>query len=122
MGRGAAAVTVCITTMISVVQPPLAQMSTDVKGLGGTIFLRLLVGDGRTLVNGVTTDSSLVEMPVIDVTPVVELVRLTGNCIVGVVGRPSAFPAAVWTELVIAAGTTDDSELEVVGTKPAIVW
>ena len=51
----------------------------------------------------------------------VELVKLTGNCMVGVVGRPSAFPEAVATELVLAAGTTDGSKVEAVCTEPATV-
>lgn len=53
---------------------------------------------------------------------VVELARPTGNGIVGVVGRPSAFPERVGTELVLAAGTTEDKTLEDVATAPATVW
>lgn len=76
----------------------------------------------EVLEGGGATNPLLVTEPVTDELLDVELVRLTGNCMVGVVGRPSALPERECTGLVLAAGTTDDSELEDVATAPAAVW
>ena len=114
--------TVLITMTISVVQPPSAQMSKDVVHvLGGTIVQCVLVTRFGLLVRVTVVDFSLPVISAVEGTLELGLVRLIGNCMVGVVGRPSAFPDANPIGLVLAAGTTDESELKADCAEPATV-